>query len=355
MTDWLRRPDFSRSQAEREHWLVPELAALTRHHQAHCPEYARWLRAMFGPACDWQQLEDLPWLPVGVFKTHSPISVPETDIVAAVTSSGTSGQPSRVRLDSGTADAQARALAGIMARLTGRARLPLLILDCDAVLVQRSTYSARAAGILGMMRLGREVVFALDGDMALRTEAVTEFLHRWGDGPVLVFGFTHMVWAHAVPALAAAGLRLSSGAMLVHGGGWKALADQAVDNATFKRRLAEDVGLLRVHSYYGMAEQVGGICLEGEDGLLHPPPFVDILIRDPLTLAPLPAGRPGLIQIMSLLPRSYPGHSLLTEDMGMVHAIDTKEWGGKAFSVLGRLKRAEMRGCSDVFAAGVPL
>ena len=352
MSDWLRRPDFSRSQAVREPWLVPELATLTRHHLEHCPEYARWVRSMFGPARDWSRLEDLPWLPVGVFKIHSPISVPETTIVATVTSSGTGGQPSRVRLDSATADAQARALAAIMARLTGGARLPLLILDSDAVLAQRSAYSARAAGILGMMRLGRETVFALDGDMALRAEAVAEFLRRWGDGPVLVFGFTYIVWAHAVPALVAAGLRLPAGAVLVHGGGWKALSDRAVDGATFKRRLAEDIGLLRVHSYYGMAEQVGGICLEGEDGLLHPPPFVDILIRDPSTLAPLPPGRPGLIQIVSLLPRSYPGHSLLTEDMGMVHAIDTKEWGGKAFSVQGRLARAELRGCSDTFAGG---
>nr|WP_249208903.1 long-chain fatty acid--CoA ligase [Magnetospirillum sulfuroxidans] len=350
----MRRPDFSQSQAARERWLAPELAALTRHHLTHCPEYGRWVRAMFGPAGDWPRLEDLPWLPVGVFKTHSPISVPETDIVAAVTSSGTGGQPSRVRLDRATADAQVRALAGIMARLTGGARLPLLILDSEAVLAQGSAYSARAAGILGMMRLGRDAVFALDGEMALRTEAVTAFLRRWGEGPMLVFGFTYMVWAHALPALVAAGLRLSAAALLVHGGGWKALADQAVDNATFKRRLAEEIGVRRVHSYYGMAEQVGGICLEGEDGFLHPPPFVDILIRDPLTLAPLPPGRPGLIQIMSLLPRSYPGHSLLTEDMGMIETIDTGVWGGKAFSVLGRLKQAELRGCSDTFAARGP-
>lgn len=348
--DWLRRPDFTMPQAARRHWLLPRLADLTRHHLENCPDYARWVRAMFGPGCDWDSVEALPWLPVGVFKARSPISVPAASIVATVASSGTGGQPSRVRLDAATADAQSRALAGIMARLTGGTRMPLLILDSEAVLKDRNTYSARAAGIIGMMRLGRDAVFALDDGMELRRQAVADFVAKWGRGPVLLFGFTFMVWAHAVPALAAAGLRFGDDAVLIHGGGWKALADRAVDNAGFKQRLASDLGIRRVHSYYGMAEQVGGICLEAEDGLLRPPPFVDLVIRDPATLAPLPSGQPGLIQILSLLPRSYPGQSLLTEDMGVIHGYDLNGWGGAAFSVTGRLERAQLRGCGDTFA-----
>jgi hypothetical protein len=72
--------------------------------------------------------------------------------------------------------------------------------------------------------------------------------------------------------------------------------------------------------------------------------FADVIVRHPRTLEPQPFGEPGLLQVLSGLPTSYPGHSLLTEDLGVV------EEPGR-FQVLGRLPRAEARGCSDVLAA----
>ena len=58
----------------------------------------------------------------------------------------------------------------------------------------------------------------------------------------------------------------------------------------------------------------------------------------------------GLIQTLSLLPVSYPGQSILTEDIGVIHGIDNCKCGklGKYFSVLGRVPDSELRGCSDV-------
>ena len=64
-------------------------------------------------------------------------------------------------------------------------------------------------------------------------------------------------------------------------------------------------------------------------------------------------GEAGIIQVVSLLPKSYPGHSLLTEDEGVILGQDDCPCGrkGKYFKVLGRLKQAEIRGCSDTYAA----
>ena len=47
---------------------------------------------------------------------------------------------------------------------------------------------------------------------------------------------------------------------------------------------------------------------------------------------------------------SYPGQSILTEDIGVIHGIDNCKCGklGKYFSVLGRVPDSELRGCSDV-------
>ena len=62
-----------------------------------------------------------------------------------------------------------------------------------------------------------------------------------------------------------------------------------------------------------------------------------------------PIGTPGVIEVLSTLPTSYPGNVLLTEDLGVLHGIDDGDWPGKRFSVLGRLSRAEARGCSDTY------
>jgi hypothetical protein len=63
-------------------------------------------------------------------------------------------------------------------------------------------------------------------------------------------------------------------------------------------------------------------------------------------------GSTGLIQVLSVLPKSYPGHSLLTEDLGTILGQDDCScgWNGKYFKVLGRIPQAELRGCSDTFA-----
>jgi hypothetical protein len=37
--------------------------------------------------------------------------------------------------------------------------------------------------------------------------------------------------------------------------------------------------------------------------------------------------------------------------MGVIEAVDTGHWKGKGLRILGRVKKAELRGCSDVFTA----
>jgi hypothetical protein len=105
-----------------------------------------------------------------------------------------------------------------------------------------------------------------------------------------------------------------------------------------------------MHNFYGMVEQIGTIFLEGPSGgSLYCPDFADVVVRDPQTWQELPPGRPGLLEVVSTLPTSYPGHVLLTEDLGVVHGVDDGDWPGKRFEVLGRLPRAEARGCSDTY------
>ncbi|MEU1386447.1 MULTISPECIES: acyl-protein synthetase [unclassified Nonomuraea] len=338
---------FTLDAAAREEVLAGELAALTERHRRACPPYRRILDAI-GAHPPYERVADLPWLPVRLFKTHELRSVPSEAVFRVLTSSGTTGQrPSRVYLDREAAAAQPRMLAATLRAVLGERRLPMLIVDGRSV-VRGPALSARGAGVLGMMNFGRDHTFVLDEQGEVDAAAVEAFLARHGGEPFLVFGFTFMVWLY----LLGLGADLSQG-VLIHSGGWKRLAEQAVDNDAFRRRLASECGLTKVHNFYGMVEQIGTVFLEGPDGDgLYCPDFADVVIRDPGTWREVPPGEPGLIEVVSTLPTSYPGHALLTEDLGMVHGVDDGHWPGKRFTVLGRLPRAEARGCSDTFGQG---
>ena len=85
---------------------------------------------------------------------------------------------------------------------------------------------------------------------------------------------------------------------------------------------------------------------------LHASNFSQVVVRDPLTFEPLTQGRRGVIETVSVLPWSYPGQRLLTEDLGEMLGEDDCGCGrkGRYFAVHGRLPEAELRGCSDTYA-----
>ncbi|MFD4641641.1 acyl-protein synthetase [Lentzea sp. NPDC058436] len=346
---------FGRSQAERETALLAELTELTEHHRANSEQYDRILSSLgirSGEA--FGSLNDLPWLPVRMFKTHELKSIPDSEVFKVLTSSGTTGGgASRIYLDKEAAGVQTKQLGATLQEVLGGKRLPMLMVDTISIIKNRRSFSARGAGVLGMATFGRGHVYALDENDQPDVEAVKEFLAKHGNEPFLIFGFTFMVWQYLYEVAREHKLDLSNG-ILIHSGGWKKLIDIAVDNAEFRKRFAEDTGLTQIYNYYGMIEQIGTVFLEGRSGnSLYCPDFADVIIRNPDTWEEQPVGEPGVIEVVSTLPRSYPGHVLLTEDLGVVHGIDDGDWPGKRFSVLGRLPRAEARGCSDTFSGAV--
>ncbi|BEL10200.1 acyl-protein synthetase [Actinoplanes sichuanensis] len=283
-------------------------------------------------------------MPVRLFKTLELKSIPDDEVFKVLTSSGTTGEVSRIYLDKAAAATQTRQLGATLQTVLGPQRLPMLIVDTKSILKDRRSFSARGAGVLGMATFGRDHMWALDEDV----DGLRSFLVKHGDQPFLIFGFTYLVWLHLYEIAREHGLDLGNG-ILIHSGGWKKLVDQAVSPEEFRNRLAA-VGLTRIHNFYGMVEQIGTIFLEGPTGgSLYCPDFADVVVRDPETWAELPPGKPGLLEVVSTLPTSYPGHVLLTEDLGVVHGVDDGDWPGKRFSVLGRLPRAEARGCSDTY------
>ena len=348
---------FSLDEGEKERLLTERLLALTKLHQENCPEYASMLDSINFCIDEVNSYKDLPFLPVRLFKELDLRSIAQDSIVKTMTSSGTTGQSvSKIYLDRTTASNQQKTMVKIVSEFTGSSRMPMIILDCPSVVKNRAMFSARGAGILGFSIFGAKKIYALDDDMKLDVDGLKEFLERFKGQKILLFGFTFMIWQHFYKEL----MRLReegiifdlSNGILIHGGGWKKLVSEAVSHDEFHRRLKDVCGIEKIHDYYGMVEQTGCIYMECECGHLHASVFSDVITRRPLDFAECEIGEKGIIQVVSTIPESYPGHSLLTEDEGVVLGIDDCPCGrkGKYFKVDGRLKNAEIRGCSDTYA-----
>ena len=350
----LQIPPYSLNAKEKQTLLTKNLCTLTRHHIENCDVYARIMQAKQFDFNSVKTVEDIPFLPVRLFKEYELCSVEKDSVVKTMTSSGTTGQQvSKIFLDRQTSANQTKTLTKIVSEFIGNKRLPMIIIDSSAVVKNRSMFSARGAGILGFSIFGRDKIYALDENMQLDVAGLTSFLEKHREEDIFLFGFTFMIWQHFYAELKKSGYYpdLSRG-VLIHGGGWKKLAEQAVTPQEFKDALREVCGIQSVHDYYGMVEQTGTIYMECECGHMHSSVFSDVIIRDPKDFSAAPIGQKGLMEVVSLLPSSYPGHALLTEDEGVVLGEDDCPCGrkGKYFKILGRVKNAEIRGCSDTYA-----
>lgn len=339
-------PVYEWDTKQKQAFLMQELHDLCDFHAAHCEPYKRILEALPYKA-------DLPFLPVRLFKQYELKSVSDELLYRTMTSSGTTGQQvSKIYLDRETSTLQSKVLARIVGELTGKQRLPMIVLDTSAVIKNRAMFSARGAGILGFSMFARERIFAFDENMQLNIDELKAFLAKHQDEKILLFGFTFMIWEYFCTALRKSRYHpdLRQG-VLIHGGGWKKLAGLNITGERFKEELFETCSLKDVHNYYGMVEQTGTIYMECECGHLHTPVWADINIRRAIDFSDAAVGELGLVEVRSVLPRSYPGHILLTEDEGRILGEDDCPCGrkGKYFEITGRIRKAEVRGCSDTY------
>ena len=345
-------PVYGLASGQKQAMLDEMLRKLSEHHYKHCEAYKNLINSNSFDYLNANASEQFP-VAARLFKELSLSSIDEDDVFRHLRSSGTSGQASKITLDADSAKRQTQILVKILQSWLGKQRRPMLLIDAPSTIKQAGSMTARAAGLQGLSFFGRNHCYALDDEMELDIAKVHEFFEQYGQQPVLMFGFTFIVWQKFVQALAQRNISLPfADAILIHGGGWKKMQQHAVTDAQFKSALKTSLGNVKVHDYYGMVEQTGTIYLQCEKGFLHTPVWADVLIRRIDDLSVAPVGEKGLIQVNSVLPTSYPGHCILTEDLGSIIGEDDCDCGrlGKYFSVFGRLPTAEVRGCSDTFA-----
>ena len=161
----------------------------------------------------------------------------------------------------------------------------------------------------------------------------------------------HVIWPPPGTSLTTA----SAGFCQGYPDSWQGLeaSFREISRTTFSKSRENVPGLTGCHNY-GMVEQPGSIYMQCERGFMHCSNFSEIFVRRPDDLSIADVGEAGIIQTISTLPKSYPGHNLLTEDMGVLRGEDNCACGrkGKYFEVLGRLPSSEPKGCGDTYFPG---
>ncbi len=304
-------------------------------------------------------LADLPYLPVGAFKSNPPLAlVGANEVKRTLTSSATTGQvPSRVVLDAETAKRMTKGVTTIIKDFIGPARRPYLVIDISENINTQVELGARGAAIQGLGSFATEVVCCLrrdpEGNTSLELEKLLDCAAKWRETEVLVYGFTHVIWTQLVQPLKRQGITLDiPNARVLHSGGWKRLEREAVTKEVFMGGVASVFGCSpdRVIDFYGMVENVGVVYPDCERGNKHVPAFAEVIVRNPLTLEPVAAGQQGLVQVCSVLPTSFPGFLVLTDDMAEIIDYDECPCGrrGTSFRFAGRVPKAEVRGCGNL-------
>lgn len=341
-------------QKEKEELLLPYFDFLNNHHLLNCKDYRRIIDKLY-PNFKKEELifENIPFIPVQLFKDFELMSMKKNEIFKTMLSSGTSGgNLSKIFLSKKDSRLQTKVLSYILASFLGKKRVPMLIIDSQKSIKDRNYFSVRRAATLGFSIFAKNIFYALDDNFNLDWDSIEKFSELNQNQNSMVFGFTNLVWTNLIQALIDQEKKINlEGCLLVHGGGWKKLESNNISNKDFRNKLEKFTNISNVVNYYGMVEQTGSVFMECEKGFFHCSNFSDLLIRDFKDFKINKFNEKGLIQVLSILPFGYPGHSLLTEDIGIIHGEDDCSCGrlGKYFSVLGRIPKAEVRGCSDAY------
>ena len=341
---------FSLPIKEKNKFFFFNIKKLSQYHYQYSNEYKLISNNLFKSISKIKKIADLPFLHVSLFKNFNLISKNKNEKVSTFSSSGTTNnKKSKIHLNYKTAILQSKALGKIFSSIIDQDS-DIFFLETKNFLNSKESMSAKGAAIKGFGQLCKNKYFLLNKKNKLDLSILRKHIQNNKNKKFIIFGFTSSIWFNLIDEMKKKKIRLKNNqGIMIHGGGWKKMYKLKVSNKRFKNEVKNYLGLKKVYNYYGMMEQTGSVFLECEKGYFHCSLFSDILIRNS-KLELCKYKETGLIQTLSLLPVSYPGQNLLTEDIGIIQGIDNCKCGvlGKYFTVLGRVPDSELRGCSDV-------
>ena len=345
----LNENSYSLSRDQKKNLFSNKINELTRFHRIRCKEYKKIIDFFGFENKKNYELSNLPFLPVQIFKEFDLISTDKKNIVKILRSSGTSSShTSKIFLDKKNSLEQVKALKTIVQYHIGTKRLPMLIIDKKSSIINSKDFDAKKAAFFGFSIFGKDFFYLIKENGEIDYKGLNIFLKE-SNKSFFIFGFTYPVYNILYNKLIKKNLKNNfSKGILIHGGGWKKMEKVSISNKKFKSDLRKKLNLKNIYNYYGLVEQTGSIFLECNCGYFLSTNFSEVLIRNE-NFELSKKSEKGFVQLISLLPSSYPGHNILTQDIGEIK--DRKsckcKLNGTRFVIHGRAKQAEVRGCSD--------
>lgn len=298
-------------------------------------------------------LNDIPYIPVTIFKDYELKSVKDEFVVRKLTSSATSSQnPSQIFIDKNTRTNQMRCLVWILSSFLGKKKMPYLIMDIDPNKSKGNfEISARGAAIRGFLIGASKSNFCMNEKLEIDYKKFYSLIKDYNNTNerFVLFGYTYIMYLHVAMEMKKKGEKLDlKNCIIMHIGGWKKLYDQKVSKEKFNKTLMDVFGVKNenILDVYGFTEQLGTVYISKGDGMKEIPKISKVIVRDPYTLEVLGNNQEGLLQFLNPIPYSYPGLSVLTDDLGIKETINNKEY----FEITGRAKNSEIRGCGDILS-----
>lgn len=333
---------------------------LTDYHCTESPGYADWLAANGLDQDALAQVSDWSTLPPVFANYFKRRLLPSTSGEQAMelTSSGTTGQKSRMRYD----DRSIGAAQVMVDRIFDHYGWNTPDIRCNYLLLSYEPAGAITLGtaytdqFLCKYAAINRVVYALrhnghgnEFDPFGVIRALQEFAEE--GLPVRIFGFPAFLWftLERMREMGLPSLQLPADSLVFLGGGWKTHADQAIPKAMLYQRLGEQLGIpdSRCRDGYGAVEHPIPY-IECPRHHFHIPSYARAFVRHPVTLATQPNGERGFLHFVSPFITSCPAHSIVMSDLATLHAgaecgcgIDT-DW----FELHGRAGNSESRSCA---------
>ena len=291
---------------------------LFRYQSTHCAPYRLYLQMLGIDPAEGVEVEQIPFLPIEVFKSQKVYCGPEEPEVCFTSSATTGMTPSKHYMAS-LGDYEVAFTAAYEQFYEG---MPIYaLLPC---------YLEREGSSLVYM-VDRLIARYGGGFFLDNHAALVEALNN-DPRPKILLGVSY-----ALLDLAEEGVRLPVNTIVMETGGMKGRRKE-LSKSELHAVLCNAFGVGEIHSEYGMAELTSQAYSSG-GGVFKAPAWLRVVVRDvnnPLRM--LSAGQRGGVNIIDLANR-YSCAFLQTQDMGRV-------WPDGTFELEGRISGADIRGCN---------
>ncbi len=336
------------------------------YHYDNCPSYKKICRNNnFNPTKDLKSYENIvkiPWITSKSFKKsynlyQNLISVPTAQITQWLHSSGTSGDPSFVGRDQKTLDRFSAGGTRALELLLGVKRFhkgivfgphPETIQGLTFALGMKiwtsnmcdnSIFLMKERSSAGKMPIDMELMIK-----TLRDASKSKDICNLGGSSPLTYITLLNYYKQTGESFELNEKSFGAG----FGGGWKTFTGQQISRTKFREDLNKILGIPVKHfrDIYALTE-TDMIFNECEEFFYHVPPWGDLIFRDPETMAPVKEGKKGLLNVINPLATSWPGISILLDDVAVLISEKKCKCGryGKSFNEIERAVGVEARGC----------